>query len=150
MPNGGTASLGIILVDDLAAAVSIGATVQISEITITGQSGDGAAPTDTTPTTVPDPGGRDDSFVEPSPGFVPPPAASTTPPLETPDRRGAAAHRRPRPSPRPAAAAPGLVRRARASPGGGSSSSCPLALGMGFATVYGRRLLEARGVSFSS
>ena len=48
VPNGGTASLGVILVNDLDTPVTLGATVQISEITIVGQSADGAAPTDTT------------------------------------------------------------------------------------------------------
>ena len=62
--------------------ISIGATVQISTITITGQSAEGLAPTDTTPTTFADPGAGG-SFVEPSPSYVPPPSSSfDVPPLD--------------------------------------------------------------------
>ncbi len=82
VPDGGTASLGVLVVDDLGLPVSLGASVVISEITITGQSADGIAPTDTTPTDVAPPA---DDLLEPSPGFVPPPAGGfDAPPLQEP------------------------------------------------------------------
>jgi hypothetical protein len=149
VPNGGTASLGVILVSDLDTPVTLGATVQISEITIVGQSADGAAPTDTTaPPVITESGGFDDSFLEPSPGFVPPTGSFETPPLETPGEQP------PAPTTTTTAAPPPPLLPAsfedETAPWWRLAVLVPLALGIGFATVHGRRVLEARGVSFSS
>jgi hypothetical protein len=146
IPNGGTASLGVLLVNDLNLPVTLGATVQISDIAITGQSADGAGPTETTapPVTTPD-GGFDDSFVEPSPGFVPPTGGFDAPPLETPDQPAATTTT--------TAAPPPPLLPASFEEGGPPWVRLviliPLALGIGFATVHGRRFLEARGISLS-
>jgi hypothetical protein len=147
VPNGGTASLGLILVNDIDAPVTIGASAQISEITITGQSADGPAPTDTTlpPVTMPS-GAFDDSFVEPSAGFAPPAGSFDSPPLETPTAEQPAAA-----TTTTAAPPPPLLPASfedESAPWWRLAILLPLALGIGFATVYGRRALESRGVSF--
>ncbi len=149
VPDGGTASLGVKVVDDLGLPVSLGATVQISEITITGQSADGGATTDTTPTTVAPPPPPDPSIVEPSPDFAPPPApAFDAPPLE-----GPAAEQPTTPTTVEVAAPPPPLLPASFDSEGKPWLRilflAPLAAGMGLATVYARRYLEARGVSFS-
>ena len=149
-PNGGTASLGVVLVDDLGTPVTLGASVQISEITITGQSAGGVAPTDTTTTTTVPVGPVDDSFVEPSPGFVPPPApAFDVPALNDP---GGGDQPTTPTTVEVAAPPPPLLPASFESDGKPWLRILflgPLAVGMGLATVYGRRFLEARGVSFS-
>jgi hypothetical protein len=144
LPNGGTASLGVLLVDDLGTPVTLGATVQISEITITGQGAEGVAPTDTTPPTV---APVDDFFVEPSAGFVPPPTgAFDVPPLEGPTGAEAPASTTTTAAPPPPLLPASLD--SESAPWWRLVILVPLAAGMGLATVYGRRLLEARGVSF--
>ncbi|MFL6206045.1 MAG: hypothetical protein ACJ739_11910 [Acidimicrobiales bacterium] len=148
VPNGGTASLGVVLVNDLDAPVSIGATVQVSDIKITGQSGEAIAPTETTTPPVTSPGGAfDDSFIEPSPGFVPPSGSFDVPPVETPAAvQPAAATTTTAPPPAPLLPA---SFEDEAAPWWRLAILLPLAIGIGFATVYGRRALEGRGVSFS-
>ncbi len=144
LPNGGTASLGVLRVDDLGTPVTLGATVQISEITITGQGAEGVAPTDTTPPTV---APVDDFFVEPSAGFVPPPTgAFDVPPLEGPTGAEAPASTTTTAAPPPPLLPASLD--SESAPWWRLVILVPLAAGMGLATVYGRRLLEARGVSF--
>jgi len=148
VPNGGTASLGVLLVNDLDAPVTLGATVQISDITITGQSADGAAPTETTAPPIVSPAGSfDDSFVEPSSGFVPPTGSFDVPPIEVPASDQPAAT-----TTTTAAPPPPLLPASfdeDPAPWWRLAILIPLAVGIGFATVYGRRTLEARGVSFN-
>jgi hypothetical protein len=147
VPNGGTVSLGVILVDDLGAPISIGASVQIAQIAITGQSGEAIAPTDTTPTTT-DPGGFDDSVVEPSSGFVPPPTGTfDVPPLDTPAGEEAPAATTTTVAEPPPPLLPAAF-DSEATPWWRLILLAPLALAMGFAAVYSRRMLEARGISF--
>lgn len=148
LPNGGTASLGVRLVNDLSLPVTLAATVQISEITITGQSADAPSPTDTTPTTFAPP---PDDFLEPSPGFVPPPVGSfDVPSLEPP---GSAPATTTTTAPPP----PPLLPAALGSDGESLWSVenlvrvlvlLPIALGAGFGAVFARRRLEAAGYSF--
>jgi hypothetical protein len=147
MPNGGTASLGLLLVDDLGTPVTLGATVQVAGITIVGQRGEGVAPTDTTPTTVPT-DAVDDSFLEPSPGFVPPSGSFESPPMGTPAGGGQPTATTGTTAPPPPPLLPASFDDASA-PWGRLVLLIPLAVGIGFATVHGRRFLEARGVSFS-
>ena len=147
LPNGGTASLGVVLVNDLDAPVTLGATVQVSDITITGQSADGAAPTDTTTPPVASPSGAfDDSVIEPSVGFVPPTGSFDVPPVETPAGDQPAAT-----TTTTAAPPPPLLPASfedESAPWWRLAILIPLALGIGFATVHGRRVLEARGIAF--
>ena len=150
VPNGGTASLGVILVDDLDAPVTLGASVQISDIDITGQSGEGLAPTETTapPVTTPS-GGFDDTFVEPSPGFVAPTGSFDSPPVEAPTAGEQPAATTATTAPPPPPLLPASFDE-QSAPWWRLVVLLPLALGIGFATVYGRRFLDARGVSFST
>jgi hypothetical protein len=152
VPKGGTASLGLILVSDLDLPVTIGASVQISTMAIIGQAGDaGSAPT---PTTAPPAGqtpttGFDSSFVEPSSGYVAPAGDDfAAPALETPNVQGPAA---PAPTPTTIAEAPAPLLPAsfasETKPWGRILVLVPLAVGIGFAGVYGRRLADARIVS---
>jgi len=154
LPNGGTASLGVVLVDDLGAPVSPGATVQISGITIAGQSADGAPPGDPPTTTIPSPGGgTDGSIVDPSAGFIPPPTGSfDLPPLDTGEGgEEPAGSTTSTTSTTLASAPPELTAEVfdrKATPWWRLAFLAPLALGTGFGAVFGRRRLEARGLSF--
>jgi hypothetical protein len=150
LPNGGTASLGILLVDDLAAPISPGATVQIAGITITGQSLDGAVPADTT-TTGPPAGGTDGSIVEPSVGFVPPPTdAFDLPPLDTGLDGDAPATSTTTTT--TLATTPDEISAPAfatdATPWWRVVILTPVAVALGFGAVLTRRLLEARGFTF--
>jgi hypothetical protein len=149
VPDGGTASLGVLLVDDLDLPISVGATVQISEITMTGQSADGPAPTDPTPTTLAPPA---DDLLEPSAGFVPPPAGDfDVPPLEQPaDEQPAATTTTTAPAPLPLPASLDTEGDSLWTVGNGVRVLLltPLALGAGFGAVFARRRLEAAGYSF--
>jgi hypothetical protein len=144
VPDGGTASLGVLLVDDLGLPVSLGATVQISEITITGQSADGAGPTDTTPTTVVPPA---DDFLEPSPGFVPPPAPSFDVPELEPPGGGTQAPATTTTAPPPPPLLPASL-EGDSKPLWRLILIAPLSVGAGFGAVLARRRLEALGLSF--
>jgi hypothetical protein len=90
-PDGGTASLGLVLVDDLGLPITLGATVQVSEIVITGQQAEGAGSGGPAIPPDPVPSAPDSAFVEPSSGFIPPPTGSVDlPPLDAPaDQRPA-------------------------------------------------------------
>jgi len=150
VPNGGTASLGVVLVDDLDAPVTVGATVQVSDIKITGQSGEAIAPTETTsPPVTSASGGFDDTFVEPSPGFVPASGSFDVPAVETPVAQQPVAASTTTTAPPPAPLLPASFEDDPA-PWWRLAVLLPLAIGIGFATVYSRRALVARGVSFSS
>lgn len=147
LPDGGTASLGVLLVDDLGTPVTLGATAQISEITITGQSAEDVAPPDATPTTAPS-GGFDDGLVEPSPGFIPPTGSFDTPPLVTPPAGEQPTATTSTTAPPPPPLLPASF-DSEGKPWLRLLILAPLAIAMGFAAVFGRRLLEARGISLS-
>jgi len=146
VPNGGTASLGVLLVDDLDAPVALGATAQISDITITGQSAGGLAPTDTTVAPPPPPpGGFGGSVVEPSPGFVPPTGSFDVPPAGSPAAEQPSATTTTTAAPPPPLLPASF--ESESAPWWRLAILLPLAIGIGFATVYGRRFLDERGVS---
>ena len=146
VPNGGTASIGVLLVDDLGLPVTLGASAQISKITITGQSAAGIAPTDdTTPTTLAPP---PDDFLEPSPGFTPPAGGSfESPPLEQPGgAEQPAATTTTTAAPPPPLLPASLESESR--PLWRLILILPLSVGAGFGAVFARRRLEAAGYSF--
>lgn len=150
VPNGGTVSLGIILVDDLGAPVSPGATVQISKVTIEGQAGPPLASTTTTTTPSPpiDLGGA----AGPGPVFVPDTGgAFDLPPLSPADTGDGRAGTPPTTTPVSdtvdEVALPTFHQPAK--PWWRLVLIVPLAIGLGFGAVFGRRLLVARGVSFA-
>ena len=104
---------------------------------------DSIAPPDTTPT-----GGFDDSFVEPSAGFIPPTGSFDVPPVDVPSGDQPAATTTTTAAPPPPLLPASFEEDA--TPWARIIILIPLALGIGFATVYTRRALEARGVSFDS
>jgi hypothetical protein len=148
VPNGGTASLGVVLVDDLAQPISPGATVQISTIAIEGQSAEGVVPDASTTVPVVPPG-TDGSIIDPSGGFVPPAAGSIDlPPVETPTGEAPASTTTTAPpAPVDEFGAP-VAFDTDPTPWWRLVVLVPLALGMGFAAVFARRELERRGLSF--
>jgi hypothetical protein len=151
VPNGGTASIGVRLVNDLGLPITLAATVQISDVIIAGESADGPSPTDTTPTTFAPPA---DDFLEPSEGFVPPPAgAFDAPPLVEPTGDDAPATTTTTAPPPPPLLPAALDSETHSFWTLGNLVRMlvlvPISLGAGFGAVFARRRLEAAGISLS-
>ena len=151
VPNGGTASLGVILVNDLDAPITPGATVQIAGITISGQTSDEPLDDGGTATTIPDPGGGvDGSIVDP--GVIPPPAGGFELPPVSPPGSPPEAVEEPIATtttlPPDDEFAVAVAFDTDPTPWWRLVILVPLALGIGFAAVFARRFLEARNIAF--